>query len=356
MSQVFDKLLTLIDKGRNGENHALPMGLPKLENYIDGVSQETYYLVAGNTGSGKTSFVLYSFIYKPIIENIDKDDFHIIYLSLEMTSEQLMAKLLSLYIYETYGVQLSFKELLSRGKDMILSDENYELVLKSAEMMKKIESHLIIEDSSLDPIGIKKFVLKTLDNFGDFVDNKYYLYNPHHIIEVVIDHIGCVRSVGDKKQTIDEVSFIMRELRNKCKISPIVVMQVNRGASNIERRKLEFQELQLDDLKGSGNPGEDANVVLALFYPFREKMSKYKGYDIKQIGENFRSAVVLKNRFGSADIAVGLSFYGNIGLFKELPKSSEIMDYEKYKYPDWCLNEYIKEESDNSNVNMSITL
>lgn len=90
-------------------------------------------------------------------------------------------------------------------------------------------------------------------------------------------------------------------------------------------------------MKGSGNPAEDANVVLALFYPFREKMSKYRGYDIKQIGENFRSAVVLKNRFGSADIAVGLGFYGKTGMFKELPKSSEIIDYEKYKHPDWCL-------------------
>lgn len=350
---VSDKLLKLIDKGRAGENQGLSMGMPKLEKYIDGVTQDTYFLVAGGTGSGKTSFVLYSFIYKPLMENLDNEGFHIIYLSLEMTAEQLMAKLLSLYIYETYGVELSFKDLLSRGKDQVLSDDDYQLVLDSLPMLKRIESHLIICDTLLDPVGIKNYVLNALTRFGTFKDNTYTLHNPTHIIEVIVDHIGCVKSNGDKKITIDDTSAVMRELRNRCKITPVVVMQVNRGASNIERRKLEHQELQLDDLKGSGNPAEDANIVMALFYPFREKMSKYRGYDIKQIGENFRSAIVLKNRFGSADIAVGLGFYGKIGKFAEMPKSSEIMDYEKYKYPSWDLD---NEETKDNVRKMTLTL
>lgn len=273
------------------------------------------------------------------MDNLDSSDFHVIYLSLEMTCEELMAKLTCLYIYETYGVQLSYKELLSRGKNYTLSDENYELVIKSLPIMKRIEDHLIICDKLLDAEGIKNFTLDTLSKFGKFSNNTYTLNNPNHIIEVVVDHIGCVKSYGDKKKTIDDVSAIMRELRNRCKITPVVVMQVNRSASNVERRKLDLSELQLDDLKGSGNPSEDANVVLALFYPFREKLSKYRGYDIKQIGSYFRSIVILKNRFGSADISVGLAFYGNIGLFKELPKASEIMDYGKYEDPSWALIE-----------------
>ena len=342
MGKVVNSLKNLIDKGRKGENHAISMGLPKLEQYIDGVAQETYYLIAGGTGSGKTSFVLYSNIYKPLMANLDNPEFHIIYISLEMTAEQLMGKLMTLYIYETYGVELSFKELLSRAKDKVLSDEDYELVTESIEMMNKFEEHLIISDESLSPIGIKDFILSTLKRFGTFSNNKFELFRPNHIIEAVVDHVGCVKG-QDKKATIDETSFILRELRNRCKISPVVVMQVNRGASNVERRKLNFQELQLDDLKGSGNPAEDANIVLALFYPFREKMTTYRGYDIKQIGENFRSAVVLKNRWGSADIAVGLGFYGKTGLFKELPKATKITNYEKYLTPDWFISDSVDE-------------
>jgi replicative DNA helicase len=351
---ISDKLLTLIDSGRAGDNFALSTGMPKLEKYIDGVSQETYYLVAGGTGAGKTSFVIYSFIYRPIMEKLNDNDYHVIYISLEMTAEQLLAKLLSLYIWETYGVELSFKDLLSRGKDNKLSDINYELVTKSLDTLKKIESHLIISTKLLDPQGIKEFVLEQLKKFGTFNNNIYTLSNPKHIIEVVIDHIGCVKG-PDKKKVIDETSSIMRELRNRCRITPVVVMQINRGASNVERRKLDMQELQLDDLKGSGNPAEDANVVLALFYPFREKMSKYRGYDIKKLGSNFRSVVILKNRFGSADISDGLGFYGSVGLFKELPKSAEIMDYEKYKYPDWILKNEEEVKEDNK-VKMTLTL
>lgn len=335
---VIDNLLNLIDAGRRGENHAIPMGFPKLEQYIDGISQETYYLVAGGTGSGKTSFVLYSTIYRPLMENLDNPDFHIIYISLEMTAEQLMGKLMTLYLYETYGIELSFKELLSRGKDQILSDEYYELVKQASDVMKKIEEHIIISEEFLTPEGIMKFVLKILKRFGTFENNTFTLFRPKHIIEVVVDHLGCVKG-SDKKKTMDDTSTVLRELRNRCKISPIAVMQVNRGASNVERRKLNFQELQLDDLKGSGNPAEDANIVIALFFPFREKMTTYRKYDIKQIGENFRSAVVLKNRFGSADIAVGLGFYGKTGLFKELPVASKITDYSKYCTPNWTIED-----------------
>ena len=122
------------------------------------------------------------------------------------------------------------------------------------------------------------------------------------------------------------------------------------------------RQLQLDDLKGTGNPAEDANIVMALFYPFREKMSTYRGYDIKQIGENFRSAVVLKNRWGAADIAVGLGFYGKTGLFRELPIATKITNYEKYSTPDWVLSDSLEdscqeiEEQQDSSKKMTLVL
>ena len=347
MGRITKNLKELIDRGRKGENHALSMGLPKLERFVDGVAQETYYLIAGGTGSGKTSFALHSFIYKPIMENIDNPDFHIIYFSLEMTAEQLLGKILSIYIYETFGVELSFKELLSRSKDTTLSDMDYELVCQSLEMLEKIESHMIIYDKPLNNQRMVDFLMESLKQFGKFQGDTYTLFRPNHIILVILDHIGLARpSIGNGK------------------ISPVVVMQVNRGSSNVERRKLNFQELQLDDLKGTGNPAEDANIVLALFYPFREKMSSYRGYDIKQIGENFRSAVVLKNRWGTADIAVGLGFYGKTGLFRELPIATKITNYEKYLTPDWLITdsledscqEITQEEQQDSSSKMTLVL
>lgn len=39
---------------------------------------------------------------------------------------------------------------------------------------------------------------------------------------------------------------------------------------------------------------------------------------------------MLKNRYGEADVEVGCAFYGRCGLWKELPKSDEIYDYDIY--------------------------
>lgn len=352
MGKITDNLKDLIDRGRLGENHALSMGLPKLERFVDGIAQETYYLIAGGTGSGKTSFALYSNIYRPLMENIDNPDFHIIYFSLEMTAEQLLGKILSIYVWETFGVELSFKELLSRAKDFTLSDLDYELVCKSLEMLDKIEEHIIIYDKPLNNERMCSFVIESLKKFGTFNGDSYTLYRPNHIILIVLDHIGlCRPSIGvTKKDEMDAMSSSLVSFRNKCKVSPVVIMQVNRGSSNIERRKQGFQELQLDDLKGTGNPAEDANIVIALFYPFREKMTTYRGYDIKQIGENFRSAVVLKNRWGAADIAVGLGFYGKTGLFRELPVATKITNYEKFATPDWCLTDSLEDSCESAEI------
>jgi hypothetical protein len=38
----------------------------------------------------------------------------------------------------------------------------------------------------------------------------------------------------------------------------------------------------------------------------------------------------LKNRYGQADVNKGISFYGEIGMFRELPKPEDIGDYQPY--------------------------
>ena len=46
----------------------------------------------------------------------------------------------------------------------------------------------------------------------------------------------------------------------------------------------------------------------------------------------------MKNRYGQSDVNIGLSFYGEVGMFKELPLPEEISNYEPYlsltKYKD----------------------
>ena len=72
--------------------------------------------------------------------------------------------------------------------------------------------------------------------------------------------------------------------------------------------------------------------------------------------QKFISAILLKTRFGTSDIAVGLGFYGDCSIYKELPLSTEITDYEKYKDPSWTLQPIQQDTTKDTKSNKSITL
>ena len=96
-----------------------------------------------------------------------------------------------------------------------------------------------------------------------------------------------------------------------------------------------------------------SEVVIALFYPYREKIARCEGYPIQNVlKKRFRLVQILKNRYGIADASKGTSFFGEIGMYREIPKPDEIGDYEPYlslKYikPD----ENYTDENDNNVFN-----
>lgn len=73
-----------------------------------------------------------------------------------------------------------------------------------------------------------------------------------------------------------------------------------------------------------------SEIVIGIFHPFREKMSKCEGYDIRQLLDRFRLIQILKQRFGMADKMVGCCFYGEVSKWIDLPLPQDIRDYEPY--------------------------
>lgn len=348
MIGIADKLLTEIDRGRLGLNHGIGMGLPKLEAITDGVCRETYTLIISNSGAGKTSFALYSYVYKPLMEHLDDDDFKILYFSLEMNEVSLYIKLLSIYIFETYGVELSYKEILSRKREYVLSEEHYELVKQSMAWVEKISKKLEIYDKSVSANAVYAILKSRLESMGTFSENEtrltYTPFNPKLIYNVVIDHVGLIKSKpGQLKQEIDILSSYLVTLREKCGISPVVIQQANREQGNIERFKQGKSAFTINDAKDSGNTVQDCNVMIAIYNPHRDGLKTYKKYNIEILESSFRSIMVLKNRFGDCDVEVGVNFFGGINYFHELPKHDEIYDYSRYTSPNYLLADYAPE-------------
>lgn len=357
---IANTLMHQITLGREGRNKGYSMGLPKLEGIIDGVTQGVYNLIFSPSGVGKTTLALYSYIYRPIMEHLEDGKFKVIYYSLEMNSEMLFAKLLSLYIFEHYHIELSTKELLSRKKDYILSDENYKIVKECLPWLKQIENIITVYDKGLNSKTLYSSLMKELEMQGEFKEEgkrKIYIPKDEELITlVVIDHLSLVQTINGHslKQEMDLISSYLVTLRNRCKITPLVIMQANRESSSMDRRKEGMNNLTINDMKDTGAPAQDAEVIISIFSPFREKLKSYRKYDITRLESNFRSITVLKNRYGESDVEVGCAFYGKIGYFAEMPKPDEIYDYEKYTNTDWLWRKQEKLDEKSNNFNFTI--
>ena len=62
-----------VDRGLQGKNKGITLGLPRLEEHIYGLMPGIYTLLFGKTGCGKTSVALYSYIYRPLMDMIKQN-------------------------------------------------------------------------------------------------------------------------------------------------------------------------------------------------------------------------------------------------------------------------------------------
>lgn len=349
-----EEFFKLVEEGRKGNNIGLTIGSSKLETYMDGFLPGTSYLIGAASGTGKSTYMLWALIYKPLIaflngECVERDPYWCIF-NLEMTKYQVYAKLVSMYIFDNFGEQIRFKEMFSRGKDCILSDEHFDLIKKCSDFIDILDKRIVCYDGTLTEEIYVKTLNKELGRFGHWNNGRFIANNPKQVFGVIVDHMSLIKaSPGrNKKDEMDAVSRASVILRNTTGImSPIHVAQFNRGSGSDERLKQSMQDPNQNDFKDSGALYEDSQIVLALHSPHKFKLSTYRKYDIKSLEQNFIAVFLLKSRFGTSDICVPMGFYGDCSHYIELPKPDEIYDYEKYKDPYWILN---KDEEDHSKL------
>ena len=347
---ITESLIQAIDRGREGREQGYSIGLPKLEQIIDGACKGTYTLIGAESGVGKSSFMLYSYVYRPLMDHLYDDKFKISLFSLEMSADKILAKLLSTYIFEKYGVRLSLKQLLSVQKGFILNDECYAIVKECIPWLKRVEAILTIYDKSATAKSIYSNILKELEERGRFEETDkrkiYYPNDPDLVHLVIIDHLARVFcSPGNTlKQEMDLTSKYLYSLKNRCGISPIVIQQMNRGIQSMDRRKEGMVIPLTSDLKDTNSTVEDAEIILAIFDPDKAKLNSHRGYDIKQLDKKFRSIFVLKSRYGESDVEDFIYYDGKCNKWVEMPSPSTIHDYGVFENPRW----YLEAKEDNT--------
>lgn len=258
MANIVDQLYQKIEEGRKGMNLGLKTGLPKIDWYTGGLQKGVYKLIFGQSGSGKSSYVVYSDVYR-ILKDYPNKDIIIVYFSLEMSSNVLLAKLLTIYIEEMYGIEISYMDLMSVRTT--LKEALYQYVLLAKEWLESISSKLLIYDTQLSSASFYARMKELINSWGrtepspDGRRNVYTPHNPNRIVNVIIDHMGLLspQKGHTKKEEIDECSRYCVFFRERYDISFDVVMQENRSAGSMDRRKADLSESTAEDIKDSGN-------------------------------------------------------------------------------------------------------
>lgn len=327
------QLLKNIEEGRKGRNIGISTGLPTIDSIIYGIQRKYLYTIGADTSGGKTSFAIDVFVYN-LLKNRQDKNVSILYYSFEMSADILFAKLLSLHIFDTYGEVVTYEDILSLTNP--ISEEHQDLVRKSEDWLYELQEHLTIYDKALSPNGIYATCKEWLKQFGTFVEleehrEDYIDNDPNRYKVAIIDHVGLITGPGSKKEKIDLTTDYFIYFRNKCSMTGVFIQQLNRNAKSMERKTNGYELIQLDDFKDTSGTLDASEVVIALFYPYREKIARCEGYPIQNVlKKRFRLVQILKNRYGIADASKGTSFFGEIGMYREIPKPDEIGDYEPY--------------------------
>lgn len=362
----FNQILQGIQNGRQnhdgGYYNCIPFsGMPRLERYLPGVEQDTYYIITANSGVGKSKLARYLFIHNPIKyaqENPNSGiKVSILYFSLEESKKKIILSEISKYLYHKYNIIISIKQLQSRGRYNTIDNDTLDKIAEAEEYINTFLENVHIVDNIRNPTGIYKYVRNFAHTIGKYYDKdgvelteeeheqirtgqgeaykkvSYYLKNNEkHYVIILTDHVSLLEPEDGMTQwqTIGKYSSkYCLAFRDKFGFTPVNIQQ---QASDKEKKSYtnsgqsieEKLEPSLDGLGDNKTTQRDANVVIGLFAPNRYDITEHNGYDLVPFEDKYRSMSILKDRDGTSNILDPLYFNGAIDFFKELPRPDDM--------------------------------
>jgi replicative DNA helicase len=220
---------------RPGQLSGIPSGFSGLDSYTDGLQKSELIIIAGRPSVGKTAFGL-----NILLNVLKKTRLPVIFFSLEMSTQQLMYRLLSI---ETRLDQNKFKTGLLNTEDW----KKIDLVMR---ILGKIPMHLQ-DTPHLSTLEVRR-TLKTL--------SKIY----PQIGLIIIDYLQLMEEPSLKNSNrSQEISVITRELKNIAREFQVPIIALSQLSRTIDGRI--DPKPMLSDLRDSGSIEQDADLVLMLY-------------------------------------------------------------------------------------------
>lgn len=361
-----EDLKKAIEKARVGLSNSIPFPYSRLDEFMD-ISKSTMTVVGGSTGAGKTTVTSDIFVIEAIdwyLKNKNPNiKLSVICFFMERAQVYYTARWVARKIFLDTGTLIHPKKILSGKKDYRLTDAELSLVEEYYEMLDTWEKEdlLITHSGSKNPTGISVYLelfakkhgtinevitVKEKENktLGNVLNSKTYTPNhPNHIVIVVGDNSSVLDTekddVGHEKNSkalVDKFSRTMRGARDLYGFSPVIVQQLSRAASSIDRIKAGLCTPKLSDFADSSQTQRDADIVIALFDPFEgitttPTMRDANGYLLERLRDNkfrtfYRTLHVLKNSTDSSGIQIPMALHPILGILKTLPPAKEMTD------------------------------
>jgi hypothetical protein len=239
-----------------------------------------------------------------------------------------------------------------------LDDETMSLIEKYIEPIEKMLENVEIIDSVYNPTGIYKYCRDFADkngkhiyedrvftkrkSNGEIVSEKVKVYShyvpndPNQVVIAVVDHMSLLKpeNEGNLHNAMAQWStnYCLKQLTKHWNWACVNIIQQEQSGEKeqFSNNGLSIQKKTEPSLAGFANNKEiqrDAKVILGVYSPDRYDYAEYHGYNIKKFRDSFRAIKVLKNRFAPPNKYHHFLFDGASNRFKELPRSTENMDW-----------------------------
>ncbi len=277
---------------RDGGLAGISTGLVDLDKKLGGLHPSDLLILAGRPSMGKTS--LATNIAFNIAKAYRRGRMHdgsegaveggvVGFFSLEMSSEQLAARILS----EASEVP---SEQIRRGD---MTEQEFRRFVEAAKALESCP--LYIDDTPALPIS-------------QVAARARRLKRTHGLDVLMVDYLQLLKG-SSKDNRVQEVSEITQGLKAIAKELNIPVVALSQLSRAVESR--DDKRPQLSDLRESGSIEQDADVVMFVFreeyYKEREKPADH------ELDKMAQWQSVMENVHGKAEVIIGKQRHGPIG-------------------------------------------
>lgn len=240
-----------------------------VDRLLVGMSKGNLVIIGGRPGMGKTSFAM------NIATNIAKTtDKNIAIFSLEMSSEELVARMLG-------SEAMIDSNTMRTGK---LTDDDWRHLAEAASVLSR--TNIYIDPNSNNTPSTIRAKLRRLGNVGLVVVDYLQLMNPDKITD----------------NRVTDIANMTRALKLIAKDFGTPMLLCSQLARETEKRK-EKQPI-LSDLRDSGAIEQDADIVMFLY---RSDYYEHEGEPGETVSQNSDYVIaecnVAKNRHGGTGVA-----------------------------------------------------